>query len=172
MAYASSAPDAKDAVVTVLSARPGLSTANVSRECPSNPNDIKTNAGLIEAIWVGREGDQDITGQAIVPVMKATPLVFDENYTLWVTIQVFKDDSSGTQEAATERAYTLAAEVIGAVASDPRLGLADTVARAMFHVGLGGDAYEFTEKTGRLASGGYGCQVQIGLNCSARITLS
>lgn len=172
MSYGSSAPDARDALVTILTARPALAAVPVLREYPLNPADVKTSTGVNEAIYLGREGGQNITGQAVIPVFKATPLVFDESYTMWLSCQVLKDTSSGTQEAAQERAWTLAAEVVGAVATDPRLGLTDTSTRTMFHVGGEGDAYQFAEVGGFLASGGYGCSVQIGLNCTARIVLS
>lgn len=166
MSYGSSAPDAKNALVTKLQARPGLADVTVSREYPRDPTTLG------ECIFVGREGGQSVTGQAVIPVFKATPLMFDESYTLWVTAQAIEDVSDGTAASTTERAWTLAAEIVGTVASDPRLGIADTAARSMFHIGLDAEPYEFDESGGFLSSDGYGTRVVVGLHCTARISLS
>lgn len=166
MSYGSSAPDAKNALVTLLEARPALADVPVRREYPQDPTTLG------ECIFVGREGGQSVTGQAIIAVAKAAPQVFDESYTLWVTAQSITDTSSGTAAGTTERAWTLAAEIIGTVATSARLGLTDTAARSMFHIGLDADPYEFDETGGFLTSGGYGTRVVVGLHCTARITLS
>lgn len=166
MSYGSSAPEAKNAIVTLLTARPGLADVPVRREYPQDPTTLG------ECIFVGREGGQAVTGTAIIPVFRAVPLTFDESYTLWLTAQSIDDLSDGTAASTTERAWTLAAEIVGTVATDPRLGLTDTATRTMFHVGLDAGPYEFDETGGFLSSGGYGTRVVIGLHCTARITLS
>lgn len=162
----SSAADAKDALVTVLQARTALSAVTISREYPSKAADLKSGSDW-EAIWIGRDGDQNVSGTAAFPHLGHQ--VIDETYTVWVTVQVFKVSSGGTQADASERAYALADEIVDAVLDDPRLGLADTSARSMFHIGLSGTGYEFEEITGRLKDGGNACQVRVGLICTARI---
>lgn len=172
MTYGSSVPDAIGGLFTLLNARTGLAHVKVLDHYPENPNDIKGDTGEHDAVFLGRQGSPAITGSAVVPVFKAAPQVFDESYTLWLTCQSLKDSSSGTEIIARQRAYTLLAEVVGTVATDVRLGLTDTSSRTMFHVGRDGDAYDIEDGGGYLASGGHGWRVSIGLNCTARITLS
>lgn len=172
MTYGSSVPDAIDGLFSLLSARPGLTNVRVLDHYPKDPGDIKGATGLHDAVFLGREGSAAITGSALIPVMKASPQVFDESYTLWLTCQSLKDDSSGTEILARQRAYQLLAEIVGVIANTPKLGLTDTASRSMFHVGLGGDVYDLEDGGGFLASGGHGWRVSVGLRCTARIALS
>jgi hypothetical protein len=170
--YGSSVPDAIAGLFTLLRARGGLAHVSVLDHYPKDPAEIVGDTGLHDVVFLGREGDSAVTGSAAIQVMKAAPQVFDETYTLWLTCQSLKDDSDGSELAARKRSYELMAEVIGTVATDARLGLTDSSARSMFHVGLGGDAYQIADGGGWLSSGGHGWRVSVGLNCTARITLS
>lgn len=165
MAYGSLVPRVKDGIVTALGNRAGLSAVRVSRESPRSEEDIVSpSTGATEAIWVGRDGGQDVEGSAVVPFLTAGQLRFRETFTVWLTVQVLKVDDS--QEATSERAWTLAYEVVAAVADDATLGITTGSEVELFQVD---GEYEFKENTGRLDRGGYGCAIQIGLSCLGQI---
>ena len=172
MSYGSSVPEAIDALFALLDARSGLDHVNVSSSYPLDPSSLAGDTGIQDAVFLGRDGSSAITGSAAYPVMGHR--FVDETYTLWLTCQSIKDDSSGTEVLARQRAYSLMGEVIGTVLGDPTLGLTNTAARAAFEIGgrLTDGPYQIEDGGGYLASGGYGWRVSVGLNCTARITLT
>lgn len=172
MSYGSSVPEAIDALFALLDARPGLDHVNVSGSYPLDPSGLVGDTGLRDAVFLGKEGSSAITGSAMYPVLGHS--FVDETYTMWLTCQSVKDDSSGTEQAARQRAYGLMGEVVGCVLGAPTLGLSNTSVRSAFEIGgrLTDGPYEIEDGGGYLASGGYGWRVSVGLNCTCRITLT
>lgn len=171
MSYGSSAPEVIDRLFTVLDARSGLDHVEVLSHYPEDPSKIKGDTGVSDAVFLGRVGSSAITGSAVWPVLGHT--FVDEVYTVWLTCQSLKDSSSGTEVLARKRAYELMAEVVGAVLSDPTLGITETAAMNTFEIGgrLSDGPYEIEDGGGWLTPG-YGWRVSIGLHCTARITLT
>lgn len=168
MAYASTAPDARAALYTGLAARPALAAVTVLRNLPAKEADLKSGSAH-ETIYIGRwDTGQDVDGQAVVPHVRGGGLTFDETFTLWVTVQVTKPTTAGTEQTASERAWTLAAEIIGYVASSPDLDLDNTSDRLRCHV----DGYSFDESVDRIDSGGSRSRIAIGLTIQGRKNLS
>lgn len=172
MSYGSSVPEAIDALFALLDARSGLDHVNVRSSYPLDPSKLVGDTGLQDAVFLGREGSSAVTGSAVYPVMGHA--FVDETYTLWLTCQSIKDNTSGTELAARQRAYTLMGEVVGCVLAAPTLGLTNTSARAAFEIGgrLTDGPYQIEDGGGYLGSGGYGWRVSVGLNCTCRITLT
>lgn len=169
MTYGSLVPDVKAALVTVLTARAGLSGVTVDRSTPVDGRDFVTSTGVGEAIWIGRLDGQDTeiegeTGPAI-----GGRLDPNEAFTVWLTISVLKDTSSGGEDVAQERAYTLLGEVLGTVFADPTLGIAAPNLSRSFKGVLSHSAREINE---RLRSTGYWTRIEVGLNCMGRLTLT
>lgn len=171
MTYGSLIPEVKDALVTLLNARPGLSTITVGREVPDKPSDHVNATGVGEAIWIGRRNrdigqDSEFTGET--GPMIGGRLDPNEVFTVWLTIGVVKGTSSATQEAAQERAYSLLGEVLGAVFANPSLGVAAGNSSRIF---LGVVSHEGSEHNRQLNKGWY-CAIELGLSCMGRLTLT
>ena len=151
----------KAALVAKLQARPGLSAVAVSYEVPKDPMNVKGPTGANEAIWLDdAEGDDDVV------IFGGLPLVFDETYTLALTIQVLRPTTGaeGEQQAADTRADELLYEVLSELASDTSLGV------------VGFDLVQVTpsawrRKTGVLStSNGHAAGIELDLSVNARIS--
>lgn len=159
-----SAPVAKQALVTLLDARIGTS-CNVTYEPPRSEEELKGVTGEFEAVWVGDVASNNVASE----VMVGTPLWVDEDYTIQLVIQVLKPDSDGTQALTDTRAAALLGELVGAICADPKLGIADTAKLVMFQV----DALSWDMKSGFLPSQeGHGCRFDVQVRCTARLKLS
>lgn len=109
----------KSALVFALEARPGLAGVAVSYDAPVRPLEVTGPTGAHEAIWCDRaEGPLDSV------VFTAGDLIFDENLTLDLVIQVLHKNS-GTQQAADERAAELVYEVLAEIARQKEWDFAD-----------------------------------------------
>ncbi len=126
MSSASTLPYARDALVTKLGARSGLSGVKVLRDLPRSDTDWQSDGGAYEVIWIGRQGQQAADFDTSTPFLTAGAPRWDETYTMWATIQVLKLESVDTIEAAQERAWALAYEFIGAVSADLTSGRSST----------------------------------------------
>ncbi len=168
MSSASTLPYARDALVTKLTNRAGLSTVNVSRELPRRESDVQSDAGAWESIWIGRDGAQDAEFDAMQPFLTAGAPRWAEEYTLWSTIQVLKTQSGDTLNDAEDRAWALAYEFVGAVSADLTLGVSITGEVLMFEV----RTIEFVDAGRFLDKAGAGHQLQIGLNCYGRLRIT
>lgn len=162
-----SGPHVADLIVTALQARPGLGDVKVLREYPADPADLKNDEGEWDAIWVGREGTQDISDIEPAAVFIGDHLTFDETYTLWLTIQCLRNDSDGTQKVATDRANDMYGEVLGAHASDPAFGFVDTDEFSTLHP----KGVTSLHRTGRLDAG-HAAGFEVGFRLKCRIHLS
>lgn len=162
MSYGSAAPYVKDALVTLFTARAGLAGVKVMREWPRTEEDTASVDGTPEVIWIGRQGHQDIDSTSDVTILTAGKLRFDEALTVWTTVQVRHNE--GTMESASERAWTLAFEMIGAAANTPGLGITAPEV-AYFYV----DGNQSKEHTRHLDRGGSACEIILGFDCRARI---
>lgn len=164
---------AADLLVAKLQARTGLTGVSVRREPPRNQQDLVSSDGTPEVIFVGRVDpsgrvSQDVTDiSADFPFAKAPPAIFDETYTLWVTVSVLKANSAGTQKAATDRAVVLLGEVLGTVAADPTLGFADSSDLSTFWC----RGVTAIHNTGSLEQGN-GAGFAVGLRFQCRLHLS
>lgn len=174
MSYGSLIPYAKDGLITTVAARPSLAAIRVSREWPRQDGDERSpDTGAAEAIWLGRDGAQDVDGDADVVVLTGAQMRIDETFRVWLTIQVRQEDGdgirqdAGTQQAATRRAWTLAYEAVAAVAATPQLGISITGEVTMFQWS---GTYATRERTGALTKGGYGSAVELGFDFSGRLT--
>lgn len=173
MSFSSTVPLAKSALITVLDARSNLASVKVRREVPEDPADIRRDDGIGEAIWIGGTDDagisQDVDGRAEVNIFTGGVLRFDEEYTLRVTVQTLGADTADDQKDMTDRAYELAAEIIGAISSDPTLGVAESSTVSLFRV----VSYTWDERCGVYAqSNSFGCRLELGLSIEARVTLT
>ncbi len=168
MSSASTLPYARDALVTKLQARAGLSAVKVSREMPRREDDVQSAGGAWEAIWVGREGGQDADFDAAEPFLTAGAPRWDETYTLWCTVQVLHRDTAGTLESAQERAWALAYEVVGAISADLTLGVTIANEVLMFEV----RTLEYNDRSAFLDKAGAGAQLEIGLGCFGRVRIT
>lgn len=163
-----SGPHAADLLVAALQARPGLDGVSVLREYPTDPGDLRNAAGEYDAVWPGRNGTQDVTDIEVkLPFAKSGPVVWDEEYTLWVTIQVLRNDTDGTQKIASDRAVEILGELVGAIAADPSLGFADTDDLSTFWCRTMTNLH----RTGRLDAG-HGAGFEVGLRFRCRLHLS
>lgn len=121
MAWASTVPDALDALVAAFRGAPGLADVAVF------DGPVVTGSGQQEAVTVGI-GDQEdptaIEGQNDREGLAATP--DREQYGIRCAVIVRK--GVGDISAARRRAYQLLGEIGGLLAADPRLG--GTVMRA------------------------------------------
>lgn len=168
MSYGSLIPYAKDGLITTVAARPSLAAIRVSREWPRQDGDERSpDTGAAEAIWLGRDGAQDVDGDADVVVLTGAQMRIDETFRVWLTIQVRQEDGDGTQQAATQRAWTLAYEVVAAVAATPQLGVTNTGEVTRFQWD---GTYATRERTGAIPKGGYGSAVELGFDFSGRLT--
>lgn len=167
MSSASTLPYARDALVTKLSNRAGLSGVKISRGLPRRDDDVQSDAGAWEAIWVGREGAQDADFEAAQPFLTAGAPRWDETYTLWFTIQVLKPDTASGVDDADERVWALAYEAIGAVSADLTLGVSSAEV-LMFEV----RTIEFVDVGRLLDKGGAAHRLEVGLNCFGRLRIT
>lgn len=167
MSSASTLPYARDALVTKLQARSGLSAVNVSRELPRKDSDVQSPTGIWEAVWVGRDGAQDADFDAMQPFLTAGAPRWDEEYTLWLTVQVLKNRSGDTLDDAEDRAWAIAYEVVGAVSADLTLGVSASEV-LMFEI----RTIQFADVGRFLDKAGAGHQLQIGLNCFGRLRIT
>lgn len=157
-------PDVKDALVAVLNAHVPLNGVVTSRATPRTPADHINATSAGEAIWIGRQGGQDTEGTGTPGPMIGGDLDPDEAFTVWVTVGVIKNTSSGTEESAQERAWTLAEEVLTAVFADPTLGITHATSRRAWK---GVTTHEWAERNQPLEQG-WSCHVEIGLSCLIR----
>lgn len=164
MSSASAAPYVKDALYAGFAARPNLSAVKVLREWPRNPADVVSDGGAREAIWIGREGEQDVTSSSDVKVLAAGKLQLDETFTVWSTVQVLR--SEGSMETASERAHALAFEMLAYVAGDPGMGIEAAHSEVAFFYA---DGTQIEERTRHLDKSGSATEVQLGVRCRARI---
>lgn len=169
MTYGSLVPEVKDALVVLLNARAGLAGIPTSRATPRTPADHVTATGVGEAIWIGRQGGQDTDIAGTPGPMIGGRLDPNEAFTVWLTIGVIKDDSSGTEAAAQARAYSILGEVLGAVFANPTLGVAAGSSTRAFK---GVVSHAGVERNDPLDSGGWLCSIEVGLNCIGRLTLT
>lgn len=168
MSYASTLPYARDALVTKLTARAGLSGVKVSRTLPRLEGDVQSDAGAWEAIWLGRDGADDAEFDSVQPFLTAGAPRWDERFTLWSTIQVLKRETADGLDDAEARAWALAYEFAGAVSADLTLGVSITGEVLMFQV----EEIEWAD-TGRLLDkGGAGHRLEVGLRCYARLRIT
>jgi hypothetical protein len=100
--------EVKQAVVTLLAARPGLATAQVSYEYPLGGTTGKD-------IWLGRA-----TADTRIPTVKAGTKKVDEEYILTIVAQ-FLETQGGGQEVADLGALALLREIQQAFAETPQL---------------------------------------------------
>lgn len=168
MSSASTLPYARDALVTKLQARAGLSAVKVSRGLPKVESDVQSDGGAWEAIWVGREGAQDADFGAVQPFLTAAAPRWDEEYTLWATIQVMKPDTASGVDDAEERAWALAYEFIGAVSADLTLGVAISGEVLMFEV----RGVEWNDVGRLLDKAGAAHRLEVGLQCFGRLRIT
>lgn len=167
--YGSLVPEVKDALVTVLNARAGLSGITTSRETPDEYRDYTTPSGAGEAIWIGREGGQDVDIAAPTGPAMGGRLDPDEAFTVWLTISVLFDNTSGVERTAQNRAYEIMGEVLGCVFAAPSLGITvNSAARGW----KGVMSHSAQEVNRRLKSSGYWCRIELGLDCFGRLTLT
>lgn len=169
MTYGSLVPEVKDALVTVLNARAGLSGIITSRQTPDEYRDYSTATAVGEAIWIGREGGQDVDIAAPTGPAIGGRLDPDEAFTVWLTISVLMDKTSGIEQTAQNRAYSILGEVLGTVFSNPMLGITGITADRGFKGVLSHSAQEVNT---RLKSSGYWCRIELGLDCIGRLTLT
>ena len=120
MAEGSSVYAVKAALVTLLTARAGLSGVSISHQAPTKATDLKTTTGNFDAIWLG-----DADDSTNVVVFSGLPLRLDESYELDLMVQVLRPTTTGTQAVCDARASVLLGEVFGLLSSNPTLGLAD-----------------------------------------------
>lgn len=115
MAWASSTPDALDALVAAFRAAPGLAGVEVF------DGPVVTDSGQQEAVTVGL-GDQEdptaVEGQNAREGLAAAP--DREQYTIRCAVIV--RDGGGNIAPARRRAYELLGEIGGVLAADQRLG--------------------------------------------------
>lgn len=164
MPQASSYPAVKHALVARLRTRPALTNVNVLDRVPVNMDDIKTDAGTNEAIWVG-----GATAVSADVVFCAGNLRFDENpVELTIGIEVYGTDSEDTQPAMDVRANELLYEVLAEVANQGDWDL-DALGLDHFdYVYFTPSTYEWSE--GRLQQTGvFGAAVEMTLGINARL---
>lgn len=162
---------AADLLVTALQARTALDTeVNVGREAPSDPTDIVNSTGVFDAIWVGREGRQDVSDiEVTIPFGKPPPITWREQFTLWVTIQSLRNTDAGTQKVVTDRAVELLGELLGTIASDPALGHNEATATDLSTFWCRGANNLL--RTGSLDQG-HGAGFEVGLRFHCQLNLS
>jgi hypothetical protein len=105
---ASTAPAAKQAILTLLAARPALASVDRTWGSPTETDDITA-----EMIFLG---DVELTGEFRALGGQRR----DEDYTITISVAVhqYGDDEQSTEE----RAWDLLDEISGALATDPYLG--------------------------------------------------
>lgn len=166
---------AADLLVAALQARTALDTeVNVRREVPADLSDMQNSVGVYDAIWIGRQGGQEISDiEVSIPFGKPPPITWRENYTLWVTISCIRDTDGGTQKIATDRAVELLGELLGTIASAPGLGFVEP------QPPTSADLSTFwcrgaTEllRTGVYDSDGHGAGFEVGLRFHCQLNLS
>ncbi len=110
MPGASAYPVLKSALVTLLTARSALSGVNVIGYAPVNSDDLKTDSGEFEAIWLAAaEGP-------VGPVVFCDgEMRFDEETTLTVVVEVLGRDTDDTQARVDTRANALFYEVLAEI---------------------------------------------------------
>lgn len=169
MAYGAAPPEARDGILTALALRAGLSGVTISRQPPSQPTELKSGSAA-EAIYVGRVDGQSYQGSMEVPHMTAGASVWADQFTFWLTVQVSKPTTGDTEETASERAWTLASEIVGLAATQGgSCGVTTpTATLKKFWV----DGIEYDEQTNRLAKGGAVSSLAVGLRCNAHKLLS
>jgi hypothetical protein len=162
-AYGSLVPEVKDAIVSVVSTATGI---EMSRATPiDNIGFVSSQQG--EAIWLGREGGQDVEIAAGTAVMVGGPYVPDEAFTVWFTIGVLFDTSDGTEQRAQLRAYEILGVALRAVMADPTLGLVLNGDRKFYGV----TGHQVNESGVHLESGGNGCGLEVGIQAAGRLLI-
>jgi hypothetical protein len=170
MAYGSAIPEARDQILTELAARSGLSGVSVSKNPPLKPQDLKSGSAF-EAIFVGRLDGQSYQGLMEVPSMTGGTSSFEDQFTLWLTVQVSKattSTTSDTEQTTSDRAWTLAAEIVAEAQAGHTMGVSTSSTLLKFWV----DAIEYDEQTSRLDRGGAVTFLSLGLRCNARKLLA
>ncbi len=107
MPVGSSYAAVKAAIVTKLSARPGLNDVSVIGQPPVKPEDLKGPNGSGKAIWIA-----DAEGSYENVVFLAPDLFLDESYNLKVVIQALPRDSGDTQAITDRRVDEMLYEVL------------------------------------------------------------
>lgn len=110
------------ALIAALQADPVLSAAGVavSYAAPQVPEDLKSDGGDFEAIWLG-DADETET----IPVLTGGHLHRDETIRQQLIVQVLKPYSDGTQHAADTRAVEILTRVQDVLANNADLGVTD-----------------------------------------------
>lgn len=165
---------AADLLVTALRARPALDTeVKVLREQPKDPTDLVNSAGVYDAIWIGRDGRQDISDiEVSIPFGKPPPITWREEYTLWVTIQSLRNNTDGTQKVVTDQAVTLLGELMGTLASDPQIGFTEPQPPAASDLStFWCRGVTALHRTGALDAG-HGAGFEVGLRFHCQLNLS
>lgn len=112
----------KQAVLDVLTARPGLAGIPVSADLPRDTTQIQADDGRYESITIGAA-----RADSVEPPVLGTPVWLDEQYTLDLVVQVLKrNEDAGSQLEADTRLDEIRYEVFGAFQNAPDLGIAAT----------------------------------------------
>ena len=151
------------ALITALEADSALSAAgvNISYDAPVVPEDLTTNDGDYEAIWIG-----DAEETEDVPLLTAGHLHRDETIDQVLVVQVLKPGSLGTQLAADTRAVEILTRVQDVLANSVDLGVTDpgrfeaVVTRWKLHRGVLGNGQ------------GHGSRFDVTVQFTARLTPS
>lgn len=169
MAYGSSVPSARAALHTLIDARPGLDGITVLARPPATEAQLKSGSA-VEVVHLGRwDTGISVDGRGTQAHMAAGRLVIDETYLLWVSVQAGGGTTATTETTASERAWTLAFEVIGAVSVNPDLNL--ELAAPVVKCGATGEI-AFDESVARHDTGGAVSRIAIGFTIDARIVAS
>lgn len=161
MAVGSSYAALKRAIIAALQARSALTGVSVSYQAPIQASDVLDSSGSGEAIWL-----DDAEGEHQNVVICSLPLQLEEVYALVLVIQVVKDQSDGTQEAADERCDELLYEVLTELTNDPTFGLSTGDPYNYLHV----TRSTWQRRTGFMPSGaGHGAAIRLMLEVNARI---
>lgn len=120
MAFGSSYSAVKAALVTLLTARAGLSGVAINYETPIRRADLVSTTGAYESISMG-EAEGNFEDRLNCGVGE----IFDESYTLFIYIQVLTEETSTTnpQQVIDERAETLLYEVLAELSNQSNWNL-------------------------------------------------
>ncbi|MFI0718919.1 hypothetical protein [Streptomyces sp. NPDC021224] len=122
MAWASTVPDALDALVAVFRSAPGLAGVTVF------DGPVVTGSGQMEAVTVGVGDEEDPTAVEAQNAREGlAPSPDREQYTIRCAVLVL--NATGDMGAARRRAYQMLGEIGGVLAADQRLGGAVMTAR-------------------------------------------
>jgi hypothetical protein len=119
---ASTVPAVKAALLTLLQARPALSSVLVSWSGPTRDEDFTTATGAVEMVFLG-DANSDETWQDLSPQLRRT-----ETYRLGVT--VYAERWGDDPQATEQRVYALWDEVTDTLRDDIAPGGAGTLRAA------------------------------------------